>query len=126
LADIRGYLKPSEDAGMVSPENDFGLKQKDVARLLAQSVRNLHRLRHHPNPAMRYPAPDFEINGRPIWRLSTHLKFVRQHKPRRPVVVDQRVSCYVEGREIFDAPVGFAIRPLLRHICQRRRAAHHA
>jgi hypothetical protein len=64
------------------PKQDIGLRQGDICRLLATSKRNLFRLRHHPDPAMRYPAADFIVMGRPIWRLSTHERYIRQRKPR--------------------------------------------
>jgi hypothetical protein len=64
------------------PKEDVGLRQGDIARLLATSKRNLFRLRHHPNPAMRYPEPDMRINGRPVWKTSTHQRYVRSRKPR--------------------------------------------
>jgi hypothetical protein len=74
---------------MVAPKDDIGLHPGDVAKLLGCSTRNVWRLRHHADPKVRYPAPDLEIHpGRPLWKMSTHLKWERRQRPgARPVAV---------------------------------------
>ena len=61
----------------MTPQTTYYLRRSDIADRLRLHTRTFLRLRKHPDPSVRFPAPTMILNHVPLWSIEVVEEYER-------------------------------------------------